>query len=669
MKLARINSSCLGPKGLGGRSIALSFKDELESQLSSGRMRLKCLVRLTMLLGISFRPMVAQEPLPSGADAVQKVREVLRPDANPPNESHRVHQPVHQYLNLHDPQGSGRQKIERKMNPFLAYTHLGTDFGFIGAGEGGLGWEIGTVCVSMPPGYWGGMWHSLAGLGDERDLTLDFRACYPAHIKAKYQPQIVGFELAARGKGVIKVEIKSVHQEILWFRNIEIDSHDLRTTPIPLNPVEIGSAKFLNWVAESGTDACINTVNFVVKTPEIPFDEYVFLCSYAKLARCYGQKTGLVRDRAHVPSGSFDNIPATGLYALGSAIAVKLGIVDKKHAVETMHHIHKVVEKLPKAFGLLPHFTQQREDGVNVILPGTEFSVVDTSIYYHSMLLGAQMLGEKKLVEDVTQALRKIALADLMDSAGYIRQGLREDGTTPLPGVWRDWGGETALTLAMAAMTDQPPRLRMDLSGKINDGTGFIAEIQSLFYPDFDSPRPDAVSGQSWPRIRLALLQKQKDYFPMFWPGSKAAEMGLYSLSAGEAFHGAGYAVGGANLPNQTLIHPHYILMSAALVPNPNDVHELLRRMEENHLFPPWGLVENVTKDANIYLPMQSALNAGFECIGAYHLLVKHRGMKNDLYEASRTNPDLRKAAAVFYPPETTSFAGGSSEGSPLIVR
>ncbi len=624
--------------------------------------------RLGVLLGMGFGSLVAQDALQLGSGSSFAVRVDFSPETNPPVETHRVLQPVHQYLNV-DPMGGGRQKIERKMNPFLAYTHLGTDFGFIGAGEGGLGWEVGTVCVSMPPGYWGGMWHSLAGLGDDRDLNLDFRACYPSQIKAKYQPQIVGFELAARGKGVIKVEIKSVHQEILWFRNIEVESHDLRTTPVPLNPVEIGSAKFLNWVAEPGTDACLNSVNFVVKTPDVPFDEYVFLSCYAKLARCYSSKTGLMRDRAHVPAGSFDNIPATGLYALGTALAARLGIVDKVYALETMRHIHEVMEKLPKASGLLPHFTRQRDDGVNVILPGTEFSVVDTSIYYNAMLLAAQILGDKALIEGVARALRRITLGDLVDSAGFIRHGLREDGTTPLPGVWRDWGGETALVLAMAAMTEQPPLLRMDPSGRIHDGTGFIAEVQSLFYPDFDNSRPDAVSGQNWPKTRLALLHKQKDYFPTFWPGSKAAMIGLYGLSAGEARYGTGYSVGGASLPNQTIIHPHYILISSALASNPNDVHDLLRRMEDNHLFPPWGLVENVTKDVNSYLPMQGALNAGFESIGAYHLLAKHRGMKNDVYEASRANFDTRKAAAVFYPPETSSFAGGSSEGSPLSPR
>lgn len=670
MKTVLIARPNPGPIDIGRSFLTIIFM-ALDKFISrSDRARRRPVMLLGALLGAGSCALVAQEALNAEADPEFTVGRVdFIPEPNPPIETHRVLQPVHQYLSVQDSQGRGRQRIEQKMNPFVAYTHLGTDFGFIGVGEGGLGWEVGTVCVSMPPGYWGGMWHSLAGLGDDEEQSLDFRACFPGSIKAKYQPQIVGFELAARGKGVIKVEIKSVHQEILWFRNINVDSHDLRTSSVPLNPVEIGSAKFLNWVAEPGTDACLDSVNFVVKTPDVPYDEYIFLSSYAKLARCFSSKTSLVRDRAHVRAGSFDNIPATGFYALGTALASRLGMVGDAHARATLHHIHEVVEKLPKASGLLPHFTRQRDEGTNVILPGTEFSVVDTSIYYHAMLLAAQLLGDKQLTGEVAKTVHQIALGDLVDSAGFIRHGLREDGATALPGVWRDWGGETALALAMAAMTEQPPQLRMDPSGRIPDGAGFIAEIQSLFYPDFDTERPDAVTGQNWLKIRLALLQKQKAYFKTFWPDSKAAQIGLYSLSAGEARYGTGYSVGGANLPNQTLIHPHYVLMSGALASNPNDVHEILRSMEENHLFPPWGLVENVTKDVKLYLPMQGALNAGFECIGAYHLLAKHRGIKDEVYEASRANTDTRKAAAVFYPPDTSSFAGGSSDGSPLSAR
>ena len=590
----------------------------------------------------------------------------FQPQPNPPPEPRRVLQPVHRYQNVEDPHSGGRHQIQQQMNPFLSYTHLGTDFGFIGVGAGGLGWEVGTVCISMPPGYWGGMWHSLAGLGGDEDQSLDFRACYPAAIKPRFQPQIVGFEMGVRGKGSIKIEIKSAKQEILWFHSFPVDNTDLHTVVEQIKPDNIGPAKFLNWVAESGTDACLDSVNLVVQTPDIPFDEYIFLSSYAKLSRCYSPRTGFVRDRAHLSEGSFDNVPATGFFSLATALAARRGIVDEEYAHGVVTRAHDMVAKLDNANGILPHFIHRRPDGVNAILPGTEYSIVDTSIYYHCMLLAAQVLHDGPLLSRLTGAVRKIAYGDMVDSAGFIRQGLREDRASMLPGVWRDWGGETALVLALASMSQQPPVLRMERNARINEGSGFIAEIQSLFYADFDSLRPDAISGQNWMAARKTMYQRQKEYFPKTWPESRATALGIYGLSAGESRRGLGYSVGGVDLPNQTLIHPHYILMSACLNPRPDEVHDLLRKMETGHLFPPWGLVENVTKnDADEYLPMQGALNAGFECLGAYHLLARHRGIKDEIYEAAKENSELRKAAAMFYPADTTSFTLGSKTSSP----
>ena len=59
----------------------------------------------------------------------------------PPTESHRARQPVQEYFNVFTPASGGRQKFQMAVNPFLAYTHLGTDFGFIGSGKEAIGWE------------------------------------------------------------------------------------------------------------------------------------------------------------------------------------------------------------------------------------------------------------------------------------------------------------------------------------------------------------------------------------------------------------------------------------------------------------------------------------------------------------------------------------------------
>ena len=585
----------------------------------------------------------------------------------PKAEPRRIRQPVHEYFTVFDPQAGGRQTIEQKMNPFVAYTNIGTDFGFTGTGQEAIGWETGMVSVAMPPDKWGGMWHSLAGLGSDLDYVLDFRACYPPYISTKFQPRVVGLEIRGKGKGTFRVEIKSAGQKTLWEKTFAVDSPDMRTFVEDLDPEAIGKAKFLNWVAEGGADLLVDAVAFIIEAPAIAYDEYVFLASYAKLTQCFSMRTAYIKDRAHIRDGYFDNVPACGLFALSTALAAKRGIVSDRFAGDLAERIEDNICHLETARGLLPHFVKRHQDGRYGILPGTEYSTVDTAIYYHAMLLAAEILQNEELKARLTAAVRAIGLGDIMlDSEGYVRHGLREDKVTPLRAVWRDWGGETALVLALGAMTSHPPPFRMASSGRVYDGTGFIAEIQSLFYPDFDDPTPDSLTKQSWPAARKTLLERQKEYFPKTWPESEAAKHGFYGLSAGEARRGMGYLVSGVELPKLTVIHPHYVLMSAPNVVKPSDVYDLLRSMEEARLFPPWGMVEHFTKDVDEYLPMLGALNASFECISAYHLLARSRGMKDELYEASLRNELLRRGASIFYPSSAavTSFAESSS-GSP----
>ncbi len=79
-------------------------------------------------------------------------------------------------------------------------------------------------------------------------------------------------------------------------------------------------------------------------------------------------------------------------------------------------------------------------------------------------------------------------------------------------------------------------------------------------------------------------------------------------------------------------------------------------------------MVENFTKDLDEYLPMLGALNASFECLGAYNLMARHRKAKNLVYEASRSNSELRRGVSIFYPVATTS-AEASKTGISLTVR
>ena len=57
-----------------------------------------------------------------------------------------------------------------------------------------------------------------------------------------------------------------------------------------------------------------------------------------------------------------------------------------------------------------------------------------------------------------------------------------------------------------------------------------------------------------------------------------------------------------------------------------------------------------------------AGLNASFESLGAFHLLMKLRGLPNPVYEAGRGIPALRQAMHLYF--EETSAAGSGTAGA-----
>ncbi len=563
-----------------------------------------------------------------------------------------VWQPIQEYF-IHRDEAQQIAAGTKRLNSFTTYTHIGTDFGFHGPAEHEIIWlndEI-VVNLSQQPDAWAGMWHSLAGRAGNAEV-MDFTRPYPPEISAHLQPRVSAVMLEAAGLGKVKIEIKSSSGEVRWMQMIGVESAGYSIFVRPVNPETVHDAKTIIWTVEPGSDVKISGLWLGMERPQIGFDAQAFLASYTKLLRCYSADTGYVRDRAHVEAGAFDTVSATGMFVLATAAASQsdVGLVSDEYAHSVLRTTHAAVRRLGTAHGLLPHFVR-REDGVTRIHPGTEYSSVDSAIYLQSMLLAAVVLGEEAVAGEIVAMIRRIDFARLRLPGGYVSHGFLDDGETLLLNGWRDWGGETALVMLMEriAVPDcQPPPMRRP--GHAWQGAGFITELQSLFHPDFDSDEPDAHDGVRWLSVRRAMLGAQRAYISQRWPRSAAARDGLYGLSAGENRFGNGYFVGGVDLPDQDLIHPHYILMSAALRTPASEVRELIQRMEKAGFFPPWGMVENVAVDGKSYLPMEGGLNAGFEALGAYHFLTKARGLPDAIYDASRGSPHLRQAMRLFYP-------------------
>jgi len=573
-----------------------------------------------------------------------------------------VWQPVQEYF-IHRDETQQIAAGTKRLNSFTSYTHLGSDFGFHGQAEHEIEWLTDEIVVhlSQQPDAWAGMWHSLAGQARNEKRVMDFTRPYPEQITPRYQPRVSAVMIEAAGRGKIKLEIKSPTQEVRWTQMIELNETQYRMFVHPIAPESVRDGKNIVWTAEPGSEVKISGLFLGVEIPPMTWDAYAFLASYAKIARCYSIDTGFVRDRAHIEEGAFESVSATGMFVLATAAAAQdsIGIVSADYARWVLTHTHEVVKKLQTGRGLLPHFVH-RHEGAYHIHPGTEYSTVDTAIYAQSMLQAAVMLDVPAVAEDIVQQLRNIDYDLMRLPDGHLSHGFDDDGLTLLQHGWQDWGGETALVMLMEGIANplhRPPPMRTP--GKAWQGTGFITELQSLFHPDFDSDEPDLHDGVRWLSVRRAMLGAQRGYLPKRWPKSQAALHGIYGLSAGENQAGNGYYVGGTDLPDQKLIHPHYVLMSATLHPQTADIYSLLERMEKASYFPPWGMVENLDIDGLSYLPMEGSLNAGFEALSAYHLLAKHRHIPDAIYEASQKSPQIRRAMQLFYP---TAAANESAE-------
>lgn len=538
------------------------------------------------------------------------------------------------------------------INPFENFTHMASDFGWMGLGAGRIDSKGGVIHVKAE-GEWTGAWHSLAGLGIQKNRFLDPTDLLGLGGAPEQRCGIRELAVNASGKGLLRLELADVDRNVVWKAAVTVDSETTTTLTFPVDPKTLGNIKIMNWIAEPGCDLQLSSIGFIAERPEMSLEEWAFRISLGKLRRCHDFESGMTRDRGHLPAGEFESVASTGMHALASALAFSEEMIDKDRADQEIANTLTALESLPTAAGFFPHFTHRGDNGRITIVPSTEYSTVDTAIALHSLLLATQILESPELNRRVEAMIARLDFDAVTDAEGWINHGFLDDGKTLLNSSWRDWGGETALVLALEAMIpNRAPRGKMIPSGAPYRGVGFIAEIQSLFYPDFDRKDPDLLTSVSWPEIRRKLLEDQMGYPKNHWPESAAAKAGIFGLSAGESgMSGAGYTANGTEVMGVRWLHPHYMVMGLALS-DPERYPKGLRDLDAKRFLYPIGLPENIEAELRLHNPMQGSLNAAFETLSTYHGWKKRNSEENVIDLAARKHPFFRKAASRFYPPE-----------------
>ncbi len=498
------------------------------------------------------------------------------------------------------------------------------------------------------------MWHSLSGLMETKDDCLDLARCFPV-VRGEYQASCTGAAIRAMGAGALRLELKSADGRVLWWSTEEVPLGDeWQELCFVWDPAALREVKSLHWTAEPGALIQLDALSLIVRLPDLPLEEELFLLSYTKLARLYSAESGTVRERALRPVGERDAVVSAGFFCLATSLASKLGMVKQAQAEQILHKVSATIAELPTAAGLLPSLVS-RQGGRLTPCEGALYSTLDTSLCYHSLLLAAQLLWDGKTLAHLITAIRQIDFDRLLDAEGYATIGIEADGQDACAYSWRNWGGETTLVQLLEHMATGSIRTpRPNGAGVVAGGVGTSAELPGLFYPDFSTEGADAVAGVDWLGARRSLLQEQTAYFPRKRPRSAAARLGLYGLSVGEDPHGEGLIAGGTRTGDkQELIRPHYVLMSGLVGSEPEAALEVMRTLKERGLVLPWGIVGGFSRDLD-HAPLVGSFTAGLECLGAYHLLAGIKGEPDLVHAAVEDCGLLREAVRVFYPQTKT---------------
>lgn len=540
------------------------------------------------------------------------------------------------------------------------FTRMDGDRGAIN--DSAMAWGRGQVTATIAAGNtWGGGWLSLNHPMRE-GLPIDFSAILPAQILPAYQGQITGITArivrGAPGR-TFRLELKD-HGAFRWTDEIILNGGEqVISAELPA----LGEINELVWVldhAAGGDTVVLDSITFTATTSLTDTATAAFVWSYGQLLNSWNPETGLVRDKARDASGDFDAVQVTGSLAAATAMAAQLGVVARDDAVAIVDKIGQVLlTELPRAHGLGPHFVRVSPEGAIDIVPGTEWSSIDSVIAAIGLLTAKNALGLDTAATE--QMLRKIDWDDLTQPDGMISMGYTYQGER-IPWAWDIFGSESFLVeMAYASVTGDVAPLTYP-SPPIANGSGFIDELAWLFVP---SPISPDYWNTDWATYRSGAADKQIGYYPSNYGASCFAQLVQFGLSASEGPDPSrvppgsiyqAFGVGGrdprpndgAALLGAPVVTPHYAALIASL--RPEEAIRMWEWLIEHGFFTPLNNVESLMfppgapcdPDRVVWNHMKGSWNLALQTLGWGRYLAERQGLEPVLWRAATENRLLR---------------------------
>ena len=558
------------------------------------------------------------------------------------------------------------------------YNRLGGDRGAVNNSI--LDWGRGQVTTTISSGdSWGGVWMSLNHPRREA-LPIDFSAALPPQILPAYQSQITGITTVivdgTPGR-TFRLELKD-RGELRWKEELVLEGErQVVRSDLPA----LGDTNELLWVldnASAGDFVVLESVSLTARTQITDTAMAAFAWSYGMLLNNWNPATGLVRDKAKYASGEFDAIQATGSLAAATAVAQELGVISRTDALQIVNRISDtLILELPRFHGLWPHWVTVSPAGGITIVPGTEWSSLDTVIAALGLLVAQSAL--RMDTSGTEQLLQAIDWDDLIMPRG-ISHGYMYAGD-PIPHAWDVFGGESWLiNLAYAGATGQAAPMAYAAPPTAN-GSGFIDELAWLFVPP---PSGQDYWGTDWSAYRVAAGEKQLLYYTTHARGSCFSQLGLFGLSAAEvpdpwlvppeavyrAFGVGGRfssASDGSELLGVPVIVPHYAALVSSL--RPEEAQSMWDWLMDHGLFSPLTNPESLMftagsdcdPDKPVWNHLKGSWNLSLQALGWGRYLAEGDGRVPVLWQATTASPLLRRGYEVLAPEGAVSTPEQSS--------